>query len=133
MSTLAHALHSPQLHRAWRVLWLCLAIVVCSFAFAPGERAPTLGLGDKVNHMAAFAALGFLAALALPAGWRETAIASAVGLALGIFIEVVQSFLPTRTAEVADVVGDAVGLAVGMALLWLLRKLWPVEKKFKTA
>jgi VanZ family protein len=133
MPTMAYALHSPQLHRAWRVLWLLLALVVCSLAFEPGERAPTLGMGDKVNHMAAFAALGFVAALALPAGWRETAIASAVGLALGIFIEVVQAFLPTRTAELADVVGDAVGLAIGMALLWLLRKWWPVEKKLKTA
>jgi VanZ family protein len=128
MLRISHVLHSPALHRFWRGLWLALAVVACSFAFTPAEHAPTLGFGDKLNHIAAFMALGFVAALALPVGWRHTFLASAVGLALGVFIELVQAYLPTRTAEAADVVGDAVGLALGMALLWCLRQRWPVEK-----
>ena len=124
---ISHALHSTGLQRFWRGLWLCLAVVVCSFAFAPGELAPSLGFGDKLNHIAAFTALGFVAALGLSASWRNTALASASGLGLGIFIELVQATLPTRSAEFADVLGDAVGLAVGMALVWWLRRQWPAE------
>ena len=128
MLRIAHGLHSPALHRFWRVLWFGLAVLVCGFAFAPAEHAPTLGFSDKVNHIAAFMALGFVAALAQPAGWRETGRATALCLALGVFIELVQAFLPTRSAEAADVLGDALGMLVGMALIALLRRWWPAEK-----
>ena len=128
MLRIAHGLHSPGLQRYWRVLWLCLAVVVCGFAFAPAEHAPTLGLGDKVNHIAAFMALGFVAALAQRAGRRAAIKALALCLGLGVFIEMVQAFLPTRTAEFADLLGDAVGIGIGMVLTAALRRLWPPEK-----
>jgi VanZ family protein len=46
-------------------------------------------------------------------------------LAYGLFIEVVQSWLPSRHADVLDLVADAVGIALGLLLLSRLRRRWP--------
>ena len=69
---------------------------------------------DKLNHALAFAALAFCAerAFGVALRWRS----SAALLLFGIAIELVQSQLPWRSAEAADVLADAVGIAAGLLL-----------------
>jgi VanZ family protein len=45
-------------------------------------------------------------------------------LAYGAFIEVVQSYLPSRRGDWLDMLADALGVAVGMALVVAMRKSW---------
>ena len=120
MSWLHPLLHDPRLRARWRWLFAALVLVVAWFAFTPAERVPELTGQDKMNHLLAFAALASTAALAFAA--RAPVLALGL-LGYGGFIELVQSFLPTRHGDWADVVADAVGVAAGLLLVAALRHL----------
>lgn len=67
---------------------------------------------DKLEHAAAFLALGLLGQFAWPRHARHVAGGL---LAYGALIEVAQSFTAWRTGDAADWLADALG--VGLALL----------------
>ncbi len=92
----------------------------CVLAFDPqGDRLPTVH-SDKLQHLAAFAALTLAAWWAYP-GTRWKAMA---GLFLfGVFIEVVQSGIPGRSAEWGDLVADGVGIALGALIARFSRRI----------
>lgn len=109
--------HSGRLGLAWRVaLYACLA-VIAALAWMPGNQVPLSTTWDKLNHGLAFAALGFLAWGAHPSR-RVPAFVALIGF--GVLIEVVQWYVPSRSAEWADLVADAIGLAVGALSAHLL-------------
>ena len=101
------------------MFWLAFA-AISVIALLPGPAAPPRLLGtDKIEHAAAFAVLGLLAAF----GWRGLPLwFIALGLvAHGTLIELIQgSPILQRTASVADLVADAVGIALGFGLVALL-------------
>ena len=121
---LRQLLHETRFHRAWRVLLAALLIVVAWFAFTPGSGAPSLGIGDKIDHLLAFGALATSAALSLRAGGRQTMQTALALLAFGGFIELVQMQLPTRSGDWADLLADAIGIGGGLLLVMLLRQRW---------
>lgn len=105
---------------AWRVLLWLLVLVVSWLAFSPKPPSgATLGW-DKLNHASAFAAVALCAARA-HAGpvWR---IVVAL-LGYGVLIEIVQTFVPGRSGEAADLLADAVGMAAGLLLARLLDRV----------
>jgi VanZ family protein len=119
-------LPSPSPHRprqVWLGLCLFLTLVICWLAFHP--RPPQLAevAHDKVNHLLAFAALGFTGALSRRPGWPGMAAVVGALLGFGGFIEMVQTQIPGRSGEWADVVADAVGVAIGLALATAWRGL----------
>lgn len=124
MATLNQLLHDARWQRHWRLLLLVFAATSAYFAFAPASPQLAMSLHDKVNHLAAFAAMGLAAALAQPASWRHTRAAAAGLFAYGAFIEIVQSMLPTRSADAADLLADAIGAAAGLLLVAALRRVW---------
>jgi VanZ family protein len=120
-------------HLAWRLGLGLLVVVVCWLAFSPAPPPQLHTHWDKLNHTLAFAALGWCACLGWPMPPAPRRVAHLLGLALallafGAFIEVVQSQLPARSAEWADLLADAVGTLLGGGLAhgvqWLLRR-WP--------
>lgn len=124
MPSLSNLLHDSRYHRSWRALLLALMAVVSWFAFAPDPGGTGMAHIDKVKHLLAFGALGFAAALA---GHNQSQRLQRVMLALlayGLFIEVVQSYLPSRRGDWQDLVADAAGIAAGMTLVAVLRKHW---------
>ena len=122
--TLNQLLHEARWRRHWRSLLLAFAAISAYFAFGPPGPQLALPVPDKVNHVAAFAAMGATAALAQPASWRHAAIASAGLLLYGVVIELVQSLLPTRVADAADLLADAMGVVCGLLLAAALRHIW---------
>jgi VanZ family protein len=110
--------------QAWRWLLLALAAAITTLALmpVPPEQA---GLGwDKLNHLAAFAALALCAVF----GWRSSrgarlAVLLAL-LAFGGMIELLQLHVPNRTGEWSDLLADGVGIGLGalLALWWLRRR-----------
>lgn len=124
MPTLNQLLHEPRWRLHWQLLLVAFAALSAWFAFSPAPPPAAMSQYDKVNHLAAFAAMGFAAALALPATWLHTRIAAAGLLSYGAFIESVQWLLPTRTADTADLLADALGAAAGLLLVASLRRVW---------
>lgn len=96
----------------------------------------------KVGHFIAYFILAWLFLRALRArsverwrpGWALAAVLLTIGYA--VFDEVTQSFLPTRTASVLDVVIDSAGAITAMIAAMLYQRVplaawtagWPVGK-----
>ncbi|MDO9071728.1 MAG: VanZ family protein [Rubrivivax sp.] len=125
MPPLPQLLHDPTHRTLWRALLLVLLAVVSVAALAPGTEAPSLGIGDKVDHLLAFVSLTVAATMSWPATRGHAALAGAGLLAYGAFIEVAQTQVPGRYGDVVDVAVDAAGIVAGLALAMGLRSRWP--------
>ncbi len=82
------------------------------------------GLVRTLAHFAEFAVLGALAALGL---WLWKCLSARAPLLFALFAcigvavtdEIVQAFVPERTASIADVLTDCAGILVGFFGIWL--------------
>ena len=99
----------------WLVVGWLLVLLVIYLSLAPFAIEVPVEEGDKLGHVAAYAALMFwFANLYETLNTRWTL---AIGLvALGVALEFVQGWTGYRTFEVADMAADALGVAVGWAL-----------------
>jgi VanZ family protein len=123
--SLAHLLHAPASRPWWRRTLALLMAVICVLAFSPTAPKLDIAEGDKVQHILAFACLAACAALSQRRGWAAAAMAAAAMLAFGVFIEFVQWFIPSRSADWHDVVADALGIALGLLTVAVVRRLQP--------
>ena len=106
----------------WR-RWLFVAVLLFTLAaaLAPNARAPDLGHGDKVNHVAAFVTLGIMAAWAWPRAplWRIAVLLSAFGAT----IEGLQALpIIARDAEWSDWYADTAAAAMALVTVALVRR-----------
>ena len=101
--------------KLWLILGWLLVLLVIFFSLAPISVPVPVEEGDKLAHVAAYAALMlWFANLYETLNWRRRL---AIGfVALGIALEFVQSWTGYRAFEVADMAADAFGVAVGWAL-----------------
>jgi VanZ family protein len=92
---------------------LCAAVV---FTFYEATilnpfQSPATDNSDKFLHALAFFSLAFLADLSFPSG--KLFLRKLIFLLFfGIFIELVQVYLPWRSAEMMDLVADFAGMAL---------------------
>ena len=96
----------------WRLLCVCLTLLIIWLALVPSGAAPT-GLGwDKLNHAAAIAAVTLVAYLSLHPRRRAANTAFLYGMFVGVLIEILQGALTTgRAAEWGDIAADLLGAA----------------------
>lgn len=120
-----------------RALWLVgPAALYTLYLFVTGSLphvAPPMGAQDKVVHFVAFGLLVPLCVRALRAWLAESSmprkIWTSVGVssALGALLEIWQSLLPFRQAELMDWVADTAGAALAgvvmMGVVWLTSRL----------
>ncbi len=81
-------------------------LVLAIMKHAPS--VPGLSGFDKFNHILAFVVLSFLLELSYPKVKLVKKIVLLI--CIGVIIEVIQSFLSWRSAELFDVLADAVGI-----------------------
>jgi VanZ family protein len=106
---------------AWRLVLVALLVAVSYLALSP-KPPPGIDLGwDKLNHMAAFAALAFCACRSFRASRRKRWVAACGLLVYGGLIEVLQLAVPGRSSAWGDLLADAIGIVCGMAIA---RALW---------
>jgi VanZ family protein len=97
-------------------------------AFAPSGVPLPFAVSDIVLHACAFtyltAALWF-AHHSADRGWKPALWMMAYGIA----IELIQSFEPTRDAELKDLVVDAVGILLGLGVYrWIVTRLFSTSR-----
>jgi VanZ family protein len=116
--------------KRFALYWLPL-ILYCLFIYIQSdhptpEQIPIFPYADKVLHVTAYGILGILFYRAyqttrLKGNIKMLMILSVVSASLyGISDEIHQSFVPSREAEVADVIADMIGAFSGVCLYQLL-------------
>lgn len=104
-----------------RILLSLDLLAISALAFMPGPEVPVTTHWDKGDHTLAFFSLSLLARFAWP---QQPFLRIALALVgYGMFIEIVQAFLPTRDAEVLDILADSTGIVVYVVSAWLFSKL----------
>jgi VanZ family protein len=112
--------------RLRRIIWAsCFAAVVVG-SVLPGNSGPMqelarLAINDKVEHFVAYAVLSGL----FPRVWRvrrNVALAAIFALVLmGSLLEVIQLFVPGRTADPKDALADLAGVTFGAFAAFMIR------------
>jgi VanZ family protein len=105
-----------------RVLFVAALLFTFYKATAPCLVEPQPPYKDKVLHAFAFFMLYLLAEQAFPEH-RHFGRKVLFLVAFGVVIELVQFFLPWRSAEMMDVVADCAGIALCVAPASVIRRM----------
>lgn len=87
---------------------------------SPPSAAFRLNLVDSAYHAGGLFACTLLSYIAYPR-WRWMGRGFSM-FALGIAIEYVQSFHPTRSAELGDIYANTAGVLLGLSVVWLWQR-----------
>ncbi len=113
---------TPPYTSAFRVLFIVTVVLISYLAFGHVEQTPIADINDKLEHAAAFLTLAFLLDFARPhRAWGSDKLL--LLLAYGLFIEVVQYFLPYREFSLWDLAADSLGLIAYPLTIPLLKRV----------
>jgi VanZ family protein len=107
------------------VILYCLLIFIQS-SYPATDSLPTFPHADKLVHAGGYALLGFLFYRAygktdLPRKAVRLLMVSGLSAMLyGISDEIHQYFVPSRTADIIDMIADAAGGFMGAAAAWMI-------------
>lgn len=112
-----------RIRRLVRAAFYLASVLVGAFSLAPSATLPPVSMGDKAEHIIAYAVLGLLGC----ASSCHRVARTVLGLsAFGAAIELLQAFSPGRSPEVLDALADIIGACFGCGLALVLRRLAPV-------
>lgn len=99
-------------------------LAIAWLAVLPREIAALDDFNDKLKHLFAFGVL----AVGLLRYWQMAAVPTVISLlCFGVGIEIVQSFIPCRTASAWDVLADLAGILAGLVLVVVLSPVRPAS------
>jgi VanZ family protein len=98
-----------------------LFIIVASTVPA-GPEAPAIPYLDKICHFAAYLTLSFFIFYGFE-NLQKRVVLLVAGIGLGIAMESIPFFLPSRDASALDEVTNAAGLVAGMLVFWMIKKV----------
>lgn len=101
----------------WRFLGWALVLTVIYLSLTPKPPSTDLQFGDKIGHVAAYAAL---------MGWwlqihRRPERLALIFVLMGLALELLQSLGGARTGDVFDMAANSLGVGLG----WLSARLMP--------
>ncbi len=109
--------------------WIGLLIYLAQLAQLPSVPIVSDGMASQLAHFGTHLMLVALVYLSIPSstnGWhraRAVAFAFSVSVILGIGLESLQSFVPSRAFVVSDLALDTAGAATGAALVVAIGRL----------
>ncbi|QFU23993.1 VanZ family protein [Shewanella eurypsychrophilus] len=107
-------------------LILALALIVISYLVFSRPNYPQLIPNmDKVGHLGSFFCLSLLTYLAFRPKWYLLTTTLAI---YAVFIELVQSRLPYRSASLADFIADMAGVLLFYFCLWSYLRYFKAAK-----
>ena len=111
---------------AWRILGTIGWIAIVILSLLPGSARPHSGASGFSEHFVAYAAVAFCLCHGL-AHQRNRLIMLAILIGSSGFLEIVQLYIPGRTAELKGLLSAAAGAVLGAVATQLLSHL-----KFRT-
>jgi len=128
---------SIQKYPKWLLRLPALLIVITLWILSSRSALPTVRTElpiDKLEHLIAYAVLGFSIGLWISADfWKRhfriaVLLVTIIGSVYGLTDEIHQYFTPNRSSDILDWTADTVGSFIGaMALMLVLRK--PEQRK----
>ncbi|WP_076412960.1 VanZ family protein [Shewanella sp. UCD-KL12] len=107
-------------------LALALAVIATSYLVFSRQSYPQLIPNmDKVGHLGSFFCLSLLTYLAFKPKWY---LLTAVLGAYAVFIELIQSRLPYRSASIGDFIADMTGILLFYFCLWSYQRYFQAAK-----
>ncbi len=94
-------------------LYVCMISIL---AFSVNNAGVDIIKSDKINHILAFCLFSIL----YISSFGRYVYSLIWGVVFGIFIEVVQYFLPYRDSDLWDLFADVEGLLIGVTLFYIL-------------
>lgn len=121
-----------RLRTLWWSLGFVLLALITALSLLP-IRGPDYGLpnSDKFNHAFAYVVLMLYFGQLVGTGLRLRVAVTGALISFGVAIELLQSMLPPRSAELADLAANLTGMAIGWLLLptALGRTLSAIERR----
>jgi VanZ family protein len=114
----------------WLPLILYCVLIYIQSAYPSPEQIPSFRFVDKMLHLGAYAIMGILfyrayRTLKIRDNLQLLMMLSVVSASLyGVSDEIHQSFVPFRSAEVADAIADFCGAVCGVYLYCFLVGFW---------
>jgi VanZ family protein len=103
-----------------RTAFYTTGALVAVLSLVPSAALPPTSIGDKVEHIIAYAVLGLLGA----ASFGRSAARVILGLgAFGLAIELLQAFSPGRSPDPLDAAADIIGASLGCGAVIALRRM----------
>jgi VanZ family protein len=107
-----------------RLAFYLASMLVGALSLAPSAALPPVSIGDKAEHIIAYAMLGLLGGASSKHGIARTALGLS---AFGIVIELLQAFSPGRSPDPVDALADIVGAWIGCSLALVLPRLFAIS------
>ena len=114
--------HSPRtrFRRLLQIAFWGTGALVAALSLAPSATLPPTSIGDKVEHVIAYAVLGLLGVASSERGVTRVILGLA---AFGIAIEMLQTLSPGRSPDPIDVAADIIGAGLGCGAAIVLRRM----------
>ena len=100
------------IEKHWRIVTLCLLLIITALSLWPLESLPSAPGSDKTHHFIAYAALVFPVALRQPNRWLWLVV---FFIGYSGFIELIQPYV-NRYGEWLDMLANTAGVLCGVAL-----------------
>ena len=98
--------------KAYRLLFLISFLFISFSAFSPSDTDESIANLDKLMHFSAFFILSLLLDLSLKSDLMVNKIFLSFLVTYAGLIEIIQYFLPYRSAEILDFIFDLLGILV---------------------
>ena len=109
---------SKNLFKALTLIWALFIYIAC---IIPAGKIPSPNGFDKIEHFAAY----FILACLIVFGWPRISFLKNIAFSsfFGIFVEFSQLLIPSRTAELLDLLANLFGASLGLILVnYLIKK-----------
>lgn len=119
-----HILFASKHCIKWKVIFWINSLLLIYLTVMPSlHYKSSFHHMDKVFHVIGFGSFAFLCFLAFPK--LKPISTLIISMSLGIGIEIVQAFLPSRSFSYLDMVADFLGILSAILFLVLVKKFKP--------
>lgn len=111
-SLFSKPISKPRLSKRTYHLYVILIITI-SLVPSSSKSGIQIEHLDKIGHFGAYALLGFLSCMIYKKHHLIIAL-TLFGIGLGILLELLQSYIPSRTTSMADAIANTAGVISGI-------------------